>query len=152
MSGNWSRWDWQKVPRVRRYRQSVQEARRHPNGGTVQGSESDQTDIKNKGPTPKREAIAETERKITKKNWYTQIKMAFSRKNMLFRVKEVNELYVEKAKIGLTTEFIYRTFIKPRFHISRSTLYEYLAIPYDRQLKEIYQREKAEKEQNPTLF
>ncbi len=78
--------------------------------------------------------------------------MAFSRKNMLFRVKEVNELYVEKAKIGLTTEFIYRTFIKPRFHISRSTLYEYLAIPYDRQLKEIYQREKAEKEQNPTLF
>ncbi len=78
--------------------------------------------------------------------------MAFSRKNMLFRVKEVNELYVEKAKIGLTTEFIYRTFIKPRFHISRSTLYEYLAIPYDRQLKEIYQREKAEQEQNPTLF
>lgn len=78
--------------------------------------------------------------------------MAFSRKNMLFRVKEVNELYVEKAKIGLTTEFIYRTFIEPRFHISRSTLYEYLAIPYDRQLKEIYQREKAEQEQNPTLF
>ena len=71
---------------------------------------------------------------------------------MLFRVKEVNELYVEKAKIGLTTEFIYRTFIEPRFHISRSTLYEYLAIPYDRQLKEIYQREKAEQEQNPTLF
>ena len=70
--------------------------------------------------------------------------MAFSRKNMLFRVKDVNELYVEKAKIGLTTEFIYRTFIEPRFHISRSTLYEYLAIPYDRQLKEIYQREKAE--------
>ena len=78
--------------------------------------------------------------------------MAFSRKNMLFRVKDVNELYVEKAKIGLTTEFIYRTFIEPRFHISRSTLYEYLAIPYDRQLKEIYQREKAEQEQNPTLF
>ena len=78
--------------------------------------------------------------------------MAFSRKNMLFRVKEVNELYLEKAKIGLTTEFIYRTFIEPRFHISRSTLYEYLAIPYDRQLKEIYQREKAEQQQNPTLF
>lgn len=78
--------------------------------------------------------------------------MAFSRKNMLLRVKEVNELYVEKAKIGLSTEFIYRTFIEPRFHISRSTLYEYLAIPYERQLKEISQREQAEKEQNPTLF
>lgn len=78
--------------------------------------------------------------------------MAFSRKNMLLRVKEVNELYVEKSKIGLSTEFIYRTFIEPRFHISRSTLYEYLAIPYERQLKEISQREQAEKEQNPTLF
>lgn len=78
--------------------------------------------------------------------------MAFSRKNMLLRVKEVNELYVEKSKIGLSTEFIYRTFIEPRFHISRSTLYEYLAIPYERQLKEIFEREKADKEQNPTLF
>ena len=78
--------------------------------------------------------------------------MAFSRKNMLLRVKEVNELYVEKARIGLSTEYIYRTFIEPRFHISRTTLYEYLAIPYDRQLREIAQRERAEKEQNPTLF
>ena len=78
--------------------------------------------------------------------------MAFSRKNMLLRVKEVNELYVEKSKIGLSTEFIYRTFIAPRFYISRSTLYEYLAIPYERQLKEIFEREKADKEQNPTLF
>ena len=78
--------------------------------------------------------------------------MAFSRKNMLLRVKEVNELYVEKSKIGLSSEFIYRTFIAPRFHISRSTLYEYLAIPYERQLKEIFEREKADKEQNPTLF
>lgn len=78
--------------------------------------------------------------------------MAFSRKNMLLRVKEVNELYVEKSKIGLSTEFIYRTFIAHRFHISRSTLYEYLAIPYERQLKEIFEREKADKEQNPTLF
>lgn len=78
--------------------------------------------------------------------------MAFSRKNLLFRVKEINEVYLEKAKIGLTTEFIYRTFIKPRYHISRSTLYDYLAIPYDRQLAEIARREKVEKEQNPTLF
>ena len=78
--------------------------------------------------------------------------MAFSRKNLLFRVKKINEVYLEKAKIGLSTEFIYRNFIKPRYHISRSTLYDYLAIPYDRQLAEIARREKAEKEQNPTLF
>ena len=71
---------------------------------------------------------------------------------MLLRVKEVNELYVEKSRIGLSTEYIYRTFIEPRFHISRSTLYEYLTIPYERQLKDIHQREEADKAQNPTLF
>ena len=136
------------MPRVRRNRQDLQDAKRNRNGGTLQGA----TDIKNKGSLPKQKAIAETERKITKKNWIVQIKMAFSRKNLLLRVKEINELYLEKAKIGLSTEFIYRTFIKPRYHISRSTLYEYLAIPYDRQLREIAQRERAEKEQNPTLF
>ncbi|MBR6354401.1 MAG: hypothetical protein IKS01_01320 [Paludibacteraceae bacterium] len=78
--------------------------------------------------------------------------MAFSRKNLLLRVKEINELYLEKAKIGLSTEYIYRTFIEPRYHISRSTLYEYLAIPYERQLTEIIKREQVMKELNPTLF
>ena len=63
--------------------------------------------------------------------------MAFSRKNFLLRVKEVNELYKEKQRIGLSTEFIHRTFIAPQFHISRSTLYEWLTIPYAKQLREI---------------
>lgn len=63
--------------------------------------------------------------------------MAFSRKNFLLRVKEVNELYKEKQRIGLSTEFIHRTFIAPQFHISRSTLYEWLTIPYEKQLREI---------------
>lgn len=78
--------------------------------------------------------------------------MAFSRKNMLLRVKEVNELYIGKQKIGLSTEYIYRNFVAPQFHISRATLYNYLTIPYDRQLKEIEKRENAIKQQNPTLF
>ena len=63
--------------------------------------------------------------------------MAFSRKNFLLRVKEVNELYKEKQRIGLSTEYIYRTFIEPQYHISRSTLYDWLAIPYEKQLREI---------------
>ena len=142
------RWKQTQMPRVRWHRQDLQDAKRKRNGGTLQGA----TDIKNKGSLPKQKAIAETERKITKKNWIVQLKMAFSRKNLLLRVKEINELYLEKAKIGLSTEFIYRTFIKPRYHISRSTLYEYLTIPYERQLREIAQREGAEKAQNPTLF
>lgn len=67
--------------------------------------------------------------------------MAFSRKNFLLRVKEVNELYKEKQRIGLSTEFIHRTFIAPQFHISRSTLYEWLTIPYAKQLREIAEAE-----------
>lgn len=78
--------------------------------------------------------------------------MAFSRKNLLLRVKEVNEMYKEKAKIGFSTEYIYRNFIAPVYHISRSTLYEYLAIPYERQLKEIEAREVEAKRIQPTLF
>ncbi|MCQ2351286.1 MAG: hypothetical protein MJ003_04855 [Paludibacteraceae bacterium] len=78
--------------------------------------------------------------------------MAYSRKNLLLRIKKVNELFVEKQKIGLSTEFIYRTFIFPTFHISRSTLYEYLAIPYKAQLKEIERRETEEKRIYPSLF
>ncbi len=78
--------------------------------------------------------------------------MAYSRKNLLTRVKEVNELYVEKQKIGLTTEYIYRTFIEPRFHISRSTLYNYLTIPYMSQLRKIEEHEREKARSNPTLF
>jgi len=52
------------MPRVRRNRQDLQDAKRNRNGGTLQGA----TDIKNKGSLPKQKAIAETERKITKKN------------------------------------------------------------------------------------
>lgn len=78
--------------------------------------------------------------------------MAFSRKNLLLRIKDVNELYKEKEKIGLSTEYIYRHHIAPVFHISRSTLYEYLATPYERQLKEIEAREVEGKRIQPTLF
>lgn len=78
--------------------------------------------------------------------------MAFSRKNLLLRVKEINELYIEKQRIGLSTEYIYRSFIAPRYHISRSTLYEYLTIPYAAQLREIERQEREYKARNPTLF
>lgn len=78
--------------------------------------------------------------------------MAYTRKNLLLRVKEVNETFVAKQKIGLSTEYIYRHFIWPVYHISRSTLYEYLAIPYKTQLKEIERRETEEKRIYPSLF
>lgn len=68
------------------------------------------------------------------------------------RVKEVNELFVEKQRLGLSTEYIYRTFVAPRYHISRTTLYNWLTIPYKKQLEELALQEEIEKAENPTLF
>lgn len=70
--------------------------------------------------------------------------MAYTKKYFLVRVKRVNELYKELNAKGVTNEFIYHNHVKDQFNISRSTFYEYLAIPYERQIKEIEQREAAQ--------
>ena len=78
--------------------------------------------------------------------------MGYTRKHFLNRVREVNEVYLEHARKGMFNEYIYVTFILPRFHISRSTFYEYLAIPYASELKKIEQQEAEKKKREPTLF
>lgn len=70
--------------------------------------------------------------------------MAYNKNNYLLRVKEVNETYKEYALKGYFNEYIYANFIKDRFHISRTTFYNYLTIPYERQLKQIQKRETAQ--------
>ncbi|MDR2009226.1 MAG: hypothetical protein LBQ22_01940 [Bacteroidales bacterium] len=70
--------------------------------------------------------------------------MAFSRKFLLKRVKEVNEIYMNHSKRGLSNEYIYRNYIRNVFHISRSTFYEYLTIPYAKEIKEIENKEKEQ--------
>ena len=78
--------------------------------------------------------------------------MAYTRKYFLNRVREVNEVYLEHHKRGVFNEFIYKNYIKSRFHISRSTFYEYLTIPYAAQLKEVERKEAELKKITPTLF
>ena len=78
--------------------------------------------------------------------------MAYTKKYFLQRVREVNEVYLEHANRGLFNEDIYKHYIRDRFHISRTTFYEYLTIPYNAELKKIEQREAEKKQQNPTLF
>lgn len=70
--------------------------------------------------------------------------MAYNKNNYLLRVKEVNETYNKYALKGYFNEYIYANFIKDRFHISRTTFYNYLTIPYKRQLKQIQKRETAQ--------
>ena len=77
--------------------------------------------------------------------------MAYTRRYLLNRIKEVCEIYLREAKRGVNNEFIYDNYIRDRFHISRSTFYEYLAVPYEKELKELDRKEAEEKRQNPTL-
>lgn len=78
--------------------------------------------------------------------------MAYSKRNFLKRVKKVNEVYLEHAKKGMFHRHIYDNFIKDAFNISRSTFYEYLAIPYKTLIRDLDEQERIYKEQNPTLF
>ena len=74
--------------------------------------------------------------------------MAYNRENFLKKVKEVNEIYIEHHNKGIFNEYIYKHFIAEQFHISRSTFYTYLTIPYKTQLKAIQEK----KEMQLSLF
>ena len=62
--------------------------------------------------------------------------MAYNRSNRLLRIRDVNQAYLEHKTDGNTTMYVYRTVIYPRFRISLSTLYNYLAVPVERMLRE----------------
>lgn len=63
--------------------------------------------------------------------------MAYNNKNKLKRVKEVQDLYRQHWKDGVTSVYVYNTFIYPRFHISPRTFNEYLGINVAQEQKEI---------------
>jgi hypothetical protein len=50
-------------------------------------------------------------------------------------MQEIVEVYCREKKPGISTAFVYRNYIRPRYHISLTTLYVYLSIPITRQLK-----------------
>ncbi|MCR4561255.1 MAG: hypothetical protein K5685_14375 [Bacteroidales bacterium] len=78
--------------------------------------------------------------------------MAYSAKYFLQRVKAVNEVYKHWSEIGLSNETVYLKHIRDSFHISRSTFYSYLAIPYTRLLKDIETKEQRRRISEPALF
>ena len=70
--------------------------------------------------------------------------MAYNKNNFLQRVKEINEVYKEYASKGWFNEYIFKNYIRDRFHISRATFYNYLTIPYEKELKRIQQQKAAQ--------
>lgn len=82
--------------------------------------------------------------------------MAYNRYNLLLKVKEVNEIYVEYSSKGVFAEYIFNTYIKDAYKISRSTFWNYLSIPYEKELKieleNKAKREAAKKAQTQISF
>ena len=61
--------------------------------------------------------------------------MAYNRKNKLEQIIEVQNITLEHSRRGVTQQWIYCQLIYPRFRISRSTFYNYLATPAKRDIK-----------------
>jgi hypothetical protein len=62
-------------------------------------------------------------------------------KNTLLRMKAVIDEYKRHEHPGVSSAFIYREYIYPKFYISPSRFYDYLATPVDKLLKEFCNEE-----------
>jgi len=58
-------------------------------------------------------------------------------KNKLLRYQDVLDLYNEKKTEDIPVMVVWRKYIYPKFHISRTTLYTILGTPVVKELKEI---------------
>ncbi len=63
--------------------------------------------------------------------------------NYLNRVKEVNEIYLFYHLKGAYNEYIYKNYIQDKFYISRSTFYNYLAVPYKQLIEQAKKQNKT---------
>lgn len=63
--------------------------------------------------------------------------MAYNKKNKLLQMKLVVELYKKHKQPGVSTAYVFRTYIEPLYPMSISTLYNYLSTPIEKELKQI---------------
>lgn len=63
--------------------------------------------------------------------------MAYNQRNLLKRVKEIQDIYLQHSQEGVTAVFIYDNYIEPRFHISQRTFENYLGINVKLELKKL---------------
>lgn len=70
----------------------------------------------------------------------------YNRRNFLLRVKDIQDIYTNYHTHGCTDKYIYQTHVYPTYKIGRTTFYNYLAIPAVKELKELEERMRMEKE------
>lgn len=61
--------------------------------------------------------------------------MAYTRKNRLQRIVDIQQKTLEYTAQGVTQRYIYEKYIYPTYRISQSAYYNYLSIPAARELK-----------------
>lgn len=70
----------------------------------------------------------------------------YNRRNFLLRVKDIQDIYTSYHERGCTDKYIYQTHVYPTYKIGRTTFYNYLAIPAMKELKELEEKMRLEKE------
>ena len=73
-------------------------------------------------------------------------KGGYNRRNYLLRVRDIQNIYTEHHRRGCTDVYIYKTYIYPTYKIGRTTFYNYLATPAERDLKELEEKLRLERE------
>lgn len=63
--------------------------------------------------------------------------MGYNKRNLLIKIIEVQNIYVEHSKRGATGKWIFNELIHPKFRISRATFYNYLGTNAKKELKEL---------------
>lgn len=70
--------------------------------------------------------------------------MAYNRENILQRIIDIQNITLEYTSKGVTQEYVFTTYIKPLYRISRSTYYAYLSTPAKLELKGIVKNKKRQ--------
>jgi hypothetical protein len=81
--------------------------------------------------------------------------MAYNKKNKYNRIIEIQTITMKYKEQGVTQEFIYNNYIKPKFYISRDCFYEYLGTNAKGELKKLEEelnKKAAEKARQKSLF
>lgn len=65
----------------------------------------------------------------------------YNRVNLLRRMVEIQDITLEHQRRGVSNDWIHKNVIQPKYLISRSTYYQYLAINARKELKELVKNE-----------
>lgn len=63
--------------------------------------------------------------------------MAYTRKNLLLKIIDIQNITLEETKKGATQESVFNNLIYPKYLISKRTYYRYLSVNARKEIKEL---------------